>query len=161
MFKDTEEELKRLEAELLEDENDTDNMEDMDAEDDDLLEEIIREVKSEEGEDMDATRRIYTPEQMEAVRQGYNSSDMDATRRVYAPEDLNSARKVPVSRDSGNTPKVYNSDRIDGDLQSYCDELEEKPGRGSITGLVVTAAVLSAGILAVLIWWIVRYWGAL
>ena len=54
------------------------------------------------------------------------------------------------------TAHVYNTDKMDGDLDSFSEEVRSG-GQKSLTGLVVTAIALAAGIVAVLIWWIVRY----
>lgn len=63
------------------------------------------------------------------------------------------------SNSFGNTPTAYNADRTDLDPQELSEELENS-NHGSITGLLITAAVLSAAIVGVLIYLLTRYGGA-
>jgi len=55
--------------------------------------------------------------------------------------------------------RVYNADRTDEDLQQFAEQVRDG-GKKSLTGWIITAAVLAAGIAAVVIWWIIRYGGA-
>ena len=123
MFKDTEEELKRLEAELLEDDEEPEQCED--GLDDVLNDEFLQRILAED-EDIDATR-IY--------REPNNTWDGPAYNTDYV------------------------DDYVDEDPYEMSMELEEN--RDSITGLLVTASFLSAGILLVLLWWAIRYGGML
>lgn len=56
--------------------------------------------------------------------------------------------------------KAYNSDKCDEDLDTY-SEAVRAPMRSGLTGWVVLALLLLAGIFAVLIWYLVRYGGML
>ncbi len=55
--------------------------------------------------------------------------------------------------------RVYNTDKTDEDLERFSEAVRSGEKK-SLTGLIITAAALAAGIVAVLIWWIVRYGGA-
>lgn len=54
--------------------------------------------------------------------------------------------------------RVYNADKTDEDLQQFSEQVRNG-GKKNLTGWIVTAAVLAAGIVAVVIWWILRYGG--
>ena len=100
MFRDREQELKRLEEELLEEEQN------IPEDTDELLEQLY--------------------------------------------EDLADA---PTPSDS----QFYNGDRVDLDPEDLSDQLEQP--KEKLTGLVITALLLTAGILAILSWWAVRLLG--
>ena len=71
----------------------------------------------------------------------------------FIPEDSPSEETVPAKALDGN---VYNTDCTDVDLESYSDEVlfgEQK----SLRGWLLTIIFLLAGILAVLIFWLIRY----
>ena len=53
--------------------------------------------------------------------------------------------------------QFYNSDRVDLDPEDLSDQLEQP--KEKLTGLVITALLLTAGILAILCWWAVRLLG--
>ena len=53
---------------------------------------------------------------------------------------------------------AYNADLAGEDLDLYSQELSQPPKRG-ITGLALTAIGLMAAILAVLIYWVLRFGG--
>lgn len=53
---------------------------------------------------------------------------------------------------------AYNADPAGEDLDLYSQELSQPPKRG-ITGLALTAMGLMAAILAVLIYWLLRFGG--
>lgn len=55
--------------------------------------------------------------------------------------------------------RAYNSDRCDVDLDDYSESVRKEKPAGA--GLVILACVLTAGIVAVLIWWLLRYGGML
>lgn len=116
MFKDTEKELKRLEAELL-------------AE-----------------EEMDEQQEAYAPD-------GEFSDTWADDTQIF--------ECVPQYRDAVNgyeaADHIYNSDDLDEDLDAFSQEVRE-PRKNSITGLLITALLLTAGILAVVAWWLIRYW---
>ena len=52
--------------------------------------------------------------------------------------------------------RAYNADDCDGDLEEYSDEVYK--GRSGVSGLVITALLLSVGILGVMVWFLLRYW---
>ena len=54
---------------------------------------------------------------------------------------------------------VYNTDKMDGDMDSFAEAVHSGEEKG-VTGLVATAIALAAGIIGVLIFWIIRYGGA-
>ncbi|MBQ4641517.1 MAG: hypothetical protein IJB47_02765 [Oscillospiraceae bacterium] len=53
----------------------------------------------------------------------------------------------------------YNTDHTDVELEEYAQQVQEDT-RG-LTGLTVTAILLAAGIVGILIWWVLRYGGML
>ena len=53
---------------------------------------------------------------------------------------------------------AYNADRADRDLSDLVQEEAPAP-KEKLTGLVVTALLLTAGILALVAWWLVRLFG--
>ena len=103
MYKDAEEELKRLEDALLEEE----------------------EIQPEEDlvEPSDETRVFH-----------------------WQPEELKKAGRI------------YNTDKTDEDLELFSEAVHSGEQK-SLTGWIITAVALAAGIVAVVIWWIVRYGG--
>lgn len=133
MFQDAQEELKRLEQELLAEEDTPEQAQT--PEEDDLLDE----------EDLDAllsqTQRIETPEGAAVYRN--HSNDYGKALRNYA---------------SGY--KAYNTDNCDPDLDEYAQQVYA-PKKKGIAGLVITALLLTAAIFAVLCYLIVRYGGIL
>ncbi len=52
--------------------------------------------------------------------------------------------------------RVYNADSCDPDLEEYSNRVYE--GRTCVSGLVITALLLSCGILGVMVWFLLRYW---
>lgn len=75
----------------------------------------------------------------------------DEAEEVF-PED------VPESPypNYGSRYKVYNADKSDTDLEEYSDEVYE--GRSGVSGLVITALLLSVALLGVMVWILLRYW---
>lgn len=59
-------------------------------------------------------------------------------------------------RDYTGRYKIYNADNCDGDLEEYSDRVYE--GRSGVSGLTITALLLSCGILGVMVWILLRYW---
>ncbi len=53
----------------------------------------------------------------------------------------------------------YNTDDTDVELEEYAQHVQEDT-RG-LTGLTVTAILLAAGIVGILVWWALRYGGML
>ena len=134
MFHDAQEELKRLEAELLE--ADTPNVqEDPVPEDPNLLDEESLDAL------LDQTQRIETPEGARIYRN--HANDYGKNLRNFA---------------SGY--KAYNTDTCDEDLEAYSQQVYA-PKKKGLAGLVITALLLSAGIVAVLCYLWVRFGGAL
>ena len=110
MYKDAEEELKRLEDALLEEEE-IQPEEDMDV----LLEQL--------DELSDETQVFH-----------------------WQPVELKKAGRI------------YNTDKTDEDLEQFSEAVHSGEKK-SLTGWIITAVALAAGIVAVVIWWIVRYGG--
>ena len=52
--------------------------------------------------------------------------------------------------------QAYNTDVTDEDLDEYSDDVYE-PQKESLTGLLITAALLLLGIAGVLLWWGIRF----
>lgn len=130
MFKDTDQELARLEAELLKEEAPVVEEET----DEEYLEEEIIPPPEYFYED---TRAADGP----AVYQNY-SNDYGKNLRNYA---------------SGY--RAYNSDDIDEDLESFSDDVYEGQPQRSNAGLLITACVLAAAIAAVALFLVLWYWG--
>lgn len=75
------------------------------------------------------------------------------TRRIGSLEEAEEL--IP---DFAETRRIYNADQLDVDLEDYAELVQEEPK--SLTGLVIAAVALAAGVIGVLVWWLVRY-GAL
>ena len=54
----------------------------------------------------------------------------------------------------------YNADRVDLNPQKLSEEVL-KPEEPKLTGLLITAGLLTAGIFLVILWWVLRYLGVL
>ena len=54
--------------------------------------------------------------------------------------------------------KAYNGDRVDVDMEEFSDEIraEDEPVEKGFTGLVVTAFVIAAAAVGVLVYWLIR-----
>ncbi len=130
MFKDAQEELKRLEQELLAEEylEESQQQDEAAPEEDILDDEVLRAL-------LEDTQTIADPEDYQNYSNDYGVKADDRTR-VF---------------------RVYNTDRSDQPLEEYAEALQQ-PGKEKLTGLIVTAALLTAGIVGVLIWWILRFW---
>lgn len=153
MFKDTEKELKRLEEELLaqEEEDEASRQSDEEYEDgydqdwEEMFDEAPAENAGQEEDWQDMTRVFY----------GGVEGWQDETR-VYNTDALQAQQQA--NRSCGG--RIYNTDKTDEDLSDYGEQIREPAGK-SLTGLMVTAALLTAGILGVVIFWLVRYGGVL
>lgn len=99
MFRDKDEVLKRLQAQLLEEQDDT----------------------------------ITLP---------HFEEDSDETL-VFAPIQ------------NPDTRRIRNTDKTDTDLSAYSEQVEK--GSRGLTGLVFTALLLSGAIVAILLYWVLRY----
>ena len=54
--------------------------------------------------------------------------------------------------------RVYNADKCDEDLEDYAQQVLEDR-KGGVSGLIITALLLTCGILGVMVWFLLRYWG--
>ena len=126
MFKDTQDELNRLEAELW-------------AEED---EDLPEDQWDQETEELDE-------EDYEDDYEEYDDPEEDRTSRIYA-----NTYEAPV-RNFANGYRAYNTDRCDEDLDEYSEAVEKEPANRGILGLAVTAMVLLTGILGILVYWLV------
>lgn len=64
------------------------------------------------------------------------------------------------SNDYGNSYTAYNTDVTDGDLDEYCEQVQQAPKKDN-TGLVILACLLALGILGIVIYMMLRYGGIL
>lgn len=80
-------------------------------------------------------------------------ADLAATRRIESVEEAEA-----LTPDLAATRRIYNADQLDVNLEEYAQQVQEETGH--LTGLIITAAVLAAGVIGILVWWLVRY-GAL
>ncbi len=148
MFKDTEKELKRLEEELLaeEEEDEAAETETYDEACDEDWDEMLQQNEDQDEDmDMDMTRVFYG-----------GSSDWQDETRVFNVDAVQAQRQAAA--DTGS--HIYNADNTDEDLDDYAQQVQE-PKRKGVAGLVVTAVLLTAAILGVVIWWLIRFGGAL
>ncbi len=133
MFRDTKEELKRLEQQLLAEE------------DEQIQEESAEDISSEELEELKQLLESNSEEPMIT-----EDDDFDIVRNFDGQV-----------RNYANNYKAYNSDKSDTDLESYSEEVRNPSQDRSESFLTVLALVLLAGILGVLAWWLVRFKGLL
>ena len=131
MFKDTDQELARLEAELLKEE-----APETEALEEDCFDETEEEMLPPEYYYED-TRAADGP----AVYQNY-SNDYGKNLRNYA---------------SGY--RAYNSDVSDEDLESFSEDVYENEPQRRNTGLLIAACALAAAIAAVALYLVLWYWG--
>ena len=137
MFKDTDEALARLEAELLREE------------------ECEEEYDEEEYEEYDDTFEEEA-EELPPAKPNTLSADLlyDDTRPAAGP--------VVYQNFSNNYGHVYNSDVSDEDLDAYSEEvLQADEEKNHSTALLLLACVLSLGIVAVLLYVLFLYRGGL
>ena len=143
MFRDTKEELRRLEEELLAAEREASEM----ARADRLLEEFLAEEDDYDDSEEDFMQDY--PAGLVAGQNGYrNYSNNYGQPQNYGQNPNYGRPQTP--------PPVYNTDWTDEDLEDYSDEVYEQP-KDDLRGLVVLAMFLLAGILGVLAFWAVRY----
>lgn len=65
----------------------------------------------------------------------------------------------PVAEPAGVSPRnVYNTDILDTDLAEFSRRVEKPRGDG-LTGLVILAIFLTAGVVCAVIWWVLRLRG--
>ena len=143
MFRDTKEELRRLEEDLLAAEREASEM----ARADRLLEEFLAEEDDYDDSEEDFMQDY--PAGLVAGQNGYrNYSNNYGQPQNYGQNPNYGRPQTP--------PPVYNTDWTDEDLEDYSDEVYEEP-KDDLRGLVVLAMFLLAGILGVLAFWAVRY----
>ena len=135
MFKDKKQELERLQAALLEEEEE-------------IPEEEVDEDWEESEADWEETEEDWEEseedwEESEADWEETEEQDMDPTR-VY-------------SNFSGGFGRIYNNDIADEDLEDYSQQVYSGKKQRSNLGLCAIALCLVAAILGVLAWWIIRF----
>ena len=133
MFRDAKEELKRLEQQLLAEE------------DEPVQEETADDISSEELEELKQLLESDSEEPMLT-----EDDDFDIVRNFDGQV-----------RNYANNYKAYNSDKSDTDLESYSEEVRNPGQDRSESFLTVLALVLMAGILGILVWWLIRFKGLL
>lgn len=129
MFRDTQEELKRLEAQLL-------------AEEDEPVEEEAGEEEEIDDIQLEELLKSISDDEEEEVEEFFKTTVTDSGVRNYA-----------------NHYRAYNTDKTDDDLDSYSEEVRNPDRNRGVLGLSIVALLLMAGILAVLVWWLVRFQG--
>ena len=107
----------------------------------------LEEALLEEEEDQQAETETDIDALLEQTKEMLGKSSDETQVFHWEPEELQ------------RSGRVYNTDRTDEDLQQFAEQVRDG-GKKSLTGWIVTAAVLAAGIVAVVIWWILRYGGA-
>ena len=155
MFRDTKEELRRLEEELLAAEREASEM----ARADRLLEEFLAEEDDYDDSEEDFMQDY--PAGLVAGQNGYRnySNNYGQTPQNYGQPQYGQPQNYGQNPNYGRPqtqPPVYNTDWTDEDLEDYSDEVYEEP-KDDLRGLVVLAMFLLAGILGVLAFWAVRY----
>lgn len=128
MNKETRAALERLEAQLLEIDQQQAQTEEqrLDA----LLEDFLNEPDFDE---------FIEPPQPQS-RAVYHPSYEDGKTRVITSDNL----------------KAYNTDPYDNDLDAYSDEVFEEPQPERLSGLLITAALLLLANAGVLLWWVFK-----
>ena len=53
--------------------------------------------------------------------------------------------------------RIYNADRTDTDIDDYSDQVYEPQSNSDIKALTAVAIALTAAILGVVIWWLIRF----
>ena len=139
MFKDTDEALARLEAELLREEEEPEVLpEEYEEEYDDEFEDAFEE---EEGLPPEYAYEDTRPADGPVIYQNF-SNNYGKNLRNYA---------------SGY--RAYNSDISDEDLDSYSEDVLQTEPEKSNTPLILIACLLSLGIVAVLLIWLFLFRG--
>ena len=132
MYRDTEEELERLQRELL----DADEPEEEIPED-------APENPEEEVDLEDIIKEFGSGEQPEPYR---NFSNDYGREEPAEPEDLSETR-------------IFRNDPADLPVEEFSQELQDLPEEedSGLRGLVLTASLLAAAVAAVLLFWMFRY----
>ena len=90
--------------------------------------------------------------------------DTEQELKRLEEELLAETQKIPTDTDEllrqlheelDPTP-VANTDRLDSDLDTFSQQVES-PKKENLTGLVVAALLLTAGIFGLLAWWLLRF----
>lgn len=136
MFKDTKKELERLQQALLE-------------------EQAQEDLPEEEEALPEDTEDLLTDEELERLLGETTAAEPGPV--VYRNQANDYGRQL---RNYANGYRATNTDRADVDLERYSKEVEQA-SRGRSRGLVLTALLLIAGILLVLLWWAIRFGGLL
>lgn len=156
MFRDTEKELKRLEAGLLEEEE-PEKQDPSDLE----LEDWERDLETLLGEDLldtpDKTTNLLddpddfgeeTPDiYHNNYYNHYGKGDTQIFRAPHSQSNAQTSEAGQALTDFGAEPEEYVDD----------PEAEAEPPRENNTPLLITAMCLLAGIIAVLLWWLFRF----
>lgn len=141
MFKDTEEELRRLEAELL-----------------------AQEEEEEDWEEVEEEEAWQEPVEINALDEDLlNNRELDILledTQVFGEAGAYQNHANHYGAGANNPARIYNSDRLEQTPEELSDELLEEPRRNT-TALVVLACLLAAGILCVAVWWLLRFRGVL
>jgi hypothetical protein len=148
MFKDTDRELARLEAALLE------------AEEEEILEEDPEEEYEEDYEEEYEEELYDDYEEDEDVPAEYFYTD---TRPAHDPVAYqNYSNDYGRDQHVGATGyRAYNSDDCDEDLDAFSEEVYEARDEGSNTGLLITACVLAAIFGGTVLFIVLKYIGVL
>lgn len=75
---------------------------------------------------------------------------MAETRRIGSFEEAEE-----LISDLAATRRIYNADQLDVDLEEYAEAVQQEPK--GMNGLIITAAALAAGVVGILVWWLLRY----
>lgn len=115
------------------------------------LEAALRQAEQPEEDNAQTDEDILDDELLDALL------DEDGRIADAAPEELYNSN---YSNRRKNV-RIYNSDSTDVDPEELSEEVLAEAGQKGITGLVVTAVVLTAGILGLAVYWLLRYGGVL
>lgn len=126
MFRDAKEELNRISAELL-------------------AEEDTQEIENAPQEELSATQ-ILDEELL--------NSFLDETQKIENVDTYQNYSNQYGTQTQ--VFQAYNTDESDLDFQQYADMVYEAPKKEKLTGLIFVAILLAMGILGVLIWWLLR-----
>lgn len=84
--------------------------------------------------------------------------ETEEEQEISQPQDATMVFQ-PVAEPAGVSPrKVYNTDVLDTDLDDFSRRVERPKGEG-LTGLVILAILLTAGVVCAVIWWVLRLRG--
>ena len=93
----------------------------------------------------------------------------DTEKELKRLEDalLEETQKIPTDTDELlrqlhedlDLAPVTNSDQVDTAVEEFAQQVEAAPAKEKLTGLVVAALLLTAGILGLLAWWALRLLG--